>query len=393
MRRVAVVAAGLAGLVTGSLAAFALQTEPRPALPASETRPEVPLPGGDSGVLLVWTSGGLPAGLAGDIGRIPGVTAVTSVAGGRLDLVRSAGGDGRALDRPPPGLAIALDAIAVDVATYPPFVPAGVRDAFASLAPGEALLGATSASLRRMEAGGSIELAQGGRLTVAAVVPDGTVGAAEVVVPSHWAQDAGVLRTPRYALVSYRGDRAPIDTAVRNAVADRLPVRIRGPGETPFVREGDAVLPQALIKLRFGEFASVPGSGTDLVQDPAWVADNIVTADVPLLGRVHCHRSLVPALRGAMRELADRNLAFLVDAVSFGGCWVPGVVPSGEAPSRHAWGVAFDLNQRKNMTGVTSTQDPRLVEVLARWGFTSGADWLVPDAAYFEYVRPPDPRR
>jgi hypothetical protein len=37
-----------------------------------------------------------------------------------------------------------------------------------------------------------------------------------------------------------------------------------------------------------------------------------------------------------------------------------------------------------------SGQDPQLVETMARWGFTWGGFWLVPDPMHFEYVRPPD---
>ena len=67
---------------------------------------------------------------------------------------------------------------------------------------------------------------------------------------------------------------------------------------------------------------------------------------------------------------------------------------SGEKPRRGApndvpWGIAFDLNYPKNPTGQRSVQDERMVEILQRWGFTWGGEWLVPDPAHFEYLRPP----
>jgi hypothetical protein len=37
------------------------------------------------------------------------------------------------------------------------------------------------------------------------------------------------------------------------------------------------------------------------------------------------------------------------------------------------------------------TQDPRLVEVMAEWGFIWGGDWAVPDPMHFEYGIPPKP--
>jgi hypothetical protein len=51
--------------------------------------------------------------------------------------------------------------------------------------------------------------------------------------------------------------------------------------------------------------------------------------------------------------------------------------------------VAIDLNAGQNPTGLASVQDPRLLEVFARWGFTDGSGWLVTDAGHFEYVAPP----
>ena len=52
----------------------------------------------------------------------------------------------------------------------------------------------------------------------------------------------------------YDRDRAEVEVAIRGVVAPEVPVRFRGPGETPFFRQGDAVLAQVFIKERFGEF-------------------------------------------------------------------------------------------------------------------------------------------
>jgi hypothetical protein len=285
-------------------------------------------------------------------------------------------------------MTIPLEAIAFDPATYMGFLPASARAAFRRLAPGEALLGATSARLRRVGPGGRLELAGGRRLTVAGVVDDALVGAAEVAVSRMGGPAVGLDRD-RYALLAYRGGRAAVAAAVRRALPAGLPVRLRGPGETPFFRAGDAVLPQAMIKERFGEFAWRPADGGDFVQDPAWQAANLATRRVPILGPVRCNRVLLPALAGAMRELEQHNLAGLVDPAAFAGCWSSRLTRGGDGASRHAWGAAVDLNVAGNPTGLDSAQDPRLVEVMERWGFTWGGRWLVPDPAHFEYLRPP----
>jgi hypothetical protein len=393
--------AALLGLAVGAGAMLALQRPPGPPpsppspvgpsspgpAPAAATRPAPPA----DRVLLAWTPGRLPAGLAARVGRVRGVRAVTAVRGGQLGLAGSVDADGRPLDRPRPGSTIPLEAIAFDPATYPALLPASARAGFRRLGPSEALLGTTSARLRRLGPGGRLRLgaADGGRwLTVAGVVDDTLVGAAEVAVTRAGARGTGVA-SDRYLLLAHRGERAGLAAALRRLLPPGLPLRLRGPGETPFLRAGDAVLPQAMIKERFGEFAWRPGRGGGFVQDPAWPAAGLATARVPVLGRVRCHRALLPALAGAMGELRQRNLARLVDPGAYAGCWNPRLTRGGGGVSRHAWGAAVDLNVAGNPTGLASAQDPRLVEVMERWGFTWGGRWLVPDPAHFEWLRPP----
>ena len=54
--------------------------------------------------------------------------------------------------------------------------------------------------------------------------------------------------------------------------------------------------------------------------------------------------------------------------------------------SRHTWGIAVDINEDTNRYGDAPTQDPRLVAIMARSGFSWGGVWLVPDGMHFEYV-------
>lgn len=385
-------AVAFAGLATGALATLALQSAatapdagPAP-VPSDRDDPgappkPAPLPTTAGSVLLVWTAGGLPAGLADAIGALPQVDEVTVVAGERLDLVAVRDADGTTVQELDDGWAVPLDTLAIDPASYAAIVPVADAAAVARLGPGDALLGATSAELRGVGAGATLELAGGHEVVVRAVVDDTAIGAAELVV----VRDAGLpVGTDRFLLLTHDGDRAALESAIRGLTDAE--VRVRGPGETPYLRHGDAVLPQAVVKREFGEFAyRQRAEGRGFEQDPAWRGAHLVTTEVPILGEVTCHRGIVGQLRGALTELADAGLGRLVDPKTFAGCHAARLVSEGGSVSRHAWGIAVDLNASSNPTGVASGQDPRLVETFTRWGFTWGGFWLVPDPMHLEY--------
>src|SRR5690606_24605241 len=139
--------AGVASLVVGAAIAFlaadlaaddpdatAPTTQPvtddagtAPAVPAATTSTTVSslsdptVATQQGGVLLVWTSGGLPPGTSSGAAALPEVDRLAVVRGGQADLVRSARSDGTAVDEAPDGWAIPLDTIAVDPATFASF--------------------------------------------------------------------------------------------------------------------------------------------------------------------------------------------------------------------------------------------------------------------------------
>ena len=165
--------------------------------------------------------------------------------------------------------------------------------------------------------------------------------------------------------------------------------RVRIEGETPFLRYGDAVLPQLLVKKNFGEFSAQPQPDGTLRMDPRWVRANIRSERVPILGEVTCHRHLFPQLRRALTDARATGAAYAINAGQFGGCFGPRFIsrdPSGRI-SHHAWGIAFDLNVAENPIGSRPNLDPGLVQVIEKWGFTWGGRWLVPDGMHFEWKR------
>ncbi|HEU4480781.1 MAG TPA: M15 family metallopeptidase, partial [Actinomycetota bacterium] len=182
----------------------------------------------------------------------------------------------------------------------------------------------------------------------------------------------------------------------RSAVARRLTtlldpgqrLRLRFRGETPFLRYGDAVLPQLLLKEAFGEFAARPLPGGTIEVESPWRERNIVRAAVPILGRITCHRSLFPQLRDALEDVDSRGLGFTIDPGDFGGCYSPRFIGSdvNGRLSHHSWGIAFDLNASENPFGTRPNLDERLIEIFESHGFTWGGRWLIPDGMHFEWV-------
>ena len=350
------------------------------------TEPTIPIPVVVAPPLfLIWTPGGLPAGLGEQVAAIPGVESVSTVRSDLILIDSVYDSTRKAVEEPPEGWFFPVEAAAVDSA-FAELVPADWQATIAGLLIEDALLTETSAELRGIGVGASLSGRQSHR--IGAVLPDAVLGGAELVM-SAAAGEAARVTTPRYLLTTFVGERSDLETAVRSLLPAELPARIRTLGEAPFLRHGDAVLPQALIKETFGEFVIRPTPSGDTEFDPEWAAQNIVTTDFPLIGEARCHAVMAPQLASALAELERSNLGFLIE--TFDGCFNPRFIAGSSLLSRHAWGAAIDLNYRANPTGQVTVQDPRLVAVMEKWGFTWGGNWLVPDAAHFEWVGLPRP--
>ncbi|MGH8946377.1 MAG: M15 family metallopeptidase [Acidimicrobiia bacterium] len=392
MRRVAELAALVAGILVGYALAAALAVPsgidpsgtPGPGPGADRTPPTGSLPTTTSvestatttpekTTYLVWATGGLPRGLGE--GLVDMFETVSIVKGDAVEMETEDNG------------MIPLDALSIDSASHAPFDPHG---ALAGLVPGTVALGETSARLRDAAVGDMLSFA-GVSYQVVAVAPDAVVSAAEVVFSA--ADASAPPDTERFALVNTDLTRSRFEEEVRALYAGPAPLRIRAEGETPWLRHGDAVLPQVFIKEALGEFSYTGRAGASFVQDPEFVAANIVRVEVPLLGSMRCHQVVAEMLVGAMTQLIEEGLGHLVDPGGFAGCWNPRYIRAATGTSagvsRHAWGAAVDINAPSNPIGSTGSQDQRLVEVMEAWGFTWGGRWLVPDPMHFEYEAAP----
>ncbi|CAN5839280.1 hypothetical protein BH23ACT8_BH23ACT8_12920 [soil metagenome] len=349
-----------------------------PSAPPASTSPER----GPYEVTMVRAAGALDEGLQRALGDVPGVRATSAVHAGQVRLTGVSGSDGRPVAEHADGWAVPLDVLGVDPATFPPLLAGTDRGPFEDLRADQALLSETSARVLGVEAGATLRVT-GADLRIVDVVPDGLVGTVEAVVEPATARRLG-LRVQYLLAGAEPGDLAAADDVAALALpapatlAERL-------GRSPWPASWREVLPLAKVKERFGTFAYRPAGGRSIAQDPEWAAAHLERATVPLLGEVRCHRAILEPLADALSELEASGLGYLVDAGDYAGCHSARLMSPGGPVSRHAWGLAVDLNAAANPFGFPPTQDPRLVEVMDRHGFGYGGRWPTPDGMHFEY--------
>jgi hypothetical protein len=318
--------------------------------------------------LLVWAPGGFNER---EVGKVRDSTRVAAISAVRTGLLPAA--SGRRGYRVVPVEAMGVDANAYTTAAGRP----GRR--LVSMLPKGAVLSKSGARLRRVKSGGRLRLAGDRAVAVSGVVDDALLGGYEVALDRNLARRYGIRRAS-YLLVRPRGPVDELRKELRRLLKGRR-LRFVTPGDRPYLRGGDGVLPLAQVKLRFGEFA-LPSLGRGR-PDPAWMRANLVTRRLPVLGLVRCHRRVVGELGKAMADLQRQGLGGLVDVGSFrreGGCWSRRLLrerqPGGKL-SRHAWGIAVEL---------PVTPDERVIRTMARHGFTWGGNFARPDATHFEWV-------
>ena len=287
-----------------------------------------------------------------------------------------------------PGWRIPHTARAVAAATAAPFHGADVAKALQSH---QIAMSETSAKLSGAQVGDTVVFyGWDGAVherTIGSVVPDEFVASSELTFASADAAAFGFAR-PYSIWILPDSDLATLEAGLEATEAATRWFR--------WVRSWEPLgqgytLPTARLKELLGVFEYRLGSGTTIVMEPVWFADNIVRVNLPILGIWgSCHQAIVPHLTNALNQIKQAGLAHLIDVRDSrnGGCWNPVRIPGGYggAISRHAWGLAVDINPSTNAWGAVPTMDPRIVEIFRANGFIWGGTWPRPDGMHFEWV-------
>ena len=324
--------------------------------------------------LLVYSSGSLPRKLRDRLADVPGVDAATTLSVGQLAL------GGRTVQ--------VAAADPADLRRFTARTVASADDVWARVAGGEV---AVDPTLRTVVESGDGYLPLGQQPTA----PRAYVGAfaslpplLDVAVNTRWGQALG-MPAGNAVLLAAAPDTDPgtVLAAVERVVGKRAAVRrlSAAAGATPTGPQ-TGYLTGGAVAAAVGSFTYVPRADGTVAVDPGWVAAHIRTEEVPILGRVTCHRVMLPQLRGALQEVVDRGLAASVRPGEYGGCFHPRYIGHDPAKglSLHSWGIAVDLNVPGNLRGTAGEIDREVVAIFKRWGFAWGGDWAWTDPMHFE---------
>jgi hypothetical protein len=276
--------------------------------------------------------------------------------------------------------------VAADPSRFRRFAPAGTAEVTAvwqTLARGELVIAHDTAKRLRLELGSPMQVrTRRGTQTLRLGALATTLPNADVLVSLRQARALGLHRATGVVLSAGKSDPTALASAVRSVVGGHARIDLlTAPRLNP-----TAFLTGGAAASAFGAFSYRYFPDGSIQPDAGWVAGNIRSESVPLLGTITCHRLMFPQLRGALEEIAARGLAGAIHPSQYGGCYVPRFIERNpeRSISLHTWGIAIDLNVPENGVGTTGHMDPRVVAIFKHWGFDWGGDWSRPDPMHFQ---------
>jgi len=269
-------------------------------------------------------------------------------------------------------------------------------DAMADIvARGQVLMGETSAKVRRAQVGDVLLLRDRKfwmhPFTIGAIVADEFVNSGDLFMSSSAAELLGEMPVSQIAITDIVSPASVLSGLKKKGITIGTEFRLR----TSWDRKSpDSTLGTATAKKLLGEFSYRPTVGSSILVAGSWTSSNIAWktryADIKLGN--NCHRLVVDAIQGALTEIKNAGLSRFVNTQNsnrYGGCFVGRynrLAGNFGAPSRHAWGMAIDINTDTNPQGGVPQMNCAVVRIFRKWGFAWGGNFWPADGMHFEYV-------
>ena len=263
------------------------------------------------------------------------------------------------------------------------------------VARGQVLMGETTAKVRRAEVGDVLILRDRKfwmhPFTIGAIVADEFVNSGDLFMSSSAAASLGEMPVSQIAVTDIVSPASVLAGLKKKGITIGTEYRLR----TSWDRKSpDSTLGTATAKKLLGEFSYRPTVGSSILVAGSWTSSNIAWkmryADIKLGN--NCHRLVVDAIQGALTEIKNAGLSRFVDTRNsnrYGGCFVGRynrLAGNFGAPSRHAWGMAIDINTDTNPQGGVPQMNCAVVRIFRKWGFAWGGNFWPSDGMHFEYV-------
>jgi hypothetical protein len=272
----------------------------------------------------------------------------------------------------------------VDPATFRRFAAAGTAESTAvwqTVANGGVIASHDVAKRLALTLGKDVQVVGPRTLTLrlGALATTG-IPATDLVVDAATGRSLGIVKPTAVLLNAGKKDPADLASKVRKLTGSAAEVDLlTAPAANPVAFLTGSRAAKAFCAFSYKYFPD----GT-IQPDAAWVSSNITSTTVPILGRVTCHRLMLPQLRGALQDVVNAGLSSSLH--TYDGCYVPRFIERNptHAISLHTWGIAIDMDAATNYRGIKGTMDPRVVTIFKRWGFRWGGDWTYTDPMHFE---------
>ena len=205
----------------------------------------------------------------------------------------------------------------------------------------------------------------------------------DAVVNEKWGEELGVPTDNAMLIYTDRDSPRVVMEELQEIVGDDAAVSILGPNLDPGAQQ-IAVLTGGSVAEAVGTFRFTVLGGGRIAPEQSWVAANIRTEQVPILGNVTCHKVVFPQLRAALLEIQTTGLADEIHPGEYAGCYYPRYIANTQQLSLHSFGIALDLNVPGNQRGTFGEMNRAVVAIFKKWGFAWGGDWGYTDPMHFE---------